>query len=175
MADQFDEQALLAAIVEKWGTHGAHAAVCRYMVDEIASLRAENARLHATAEALHTANHQAMWDDTLLPIADALGVTAVDEHGEPRRQFQMVDAITAGIRNLRYELDLARSVRPFVCLWWDDPLEVGRACAAWDQLPEDARMWVLDDGAADATDGTDLAGPAAQEDAVKGDDGADPT
>ena len=54
--------------------------------DEIERLRTENA-------ALHEAFRQLMWHDTLIPIAEALGVSIVDEHGENRRQFQMVEAI----------------------------------------------------------------------------------
>ena len=54
--------------------------------DEIERLREENA-------ALHEAFRQSMWHDTLIPIAEALGVSIVDEHGENRRQFQMVEAI----------------------------------------------------------------------------------
>lgn len=59
--------------------------------DEIERLRAKNA-------ALYEANHQAMWDDTLIPIANAFGIDLNDEYGVPRRQFQMVDAIIKGGR-----------------------------------------------------------------------------
>jgi hypothetical protein len=48
-------------------------------------------------DAQHTAHHQAMWQDTLIPIANAVGVDLVDEHGELRRHFQMVDAIIAHV------------------------------------------------------------------------------
>lgn len=95
MSERFDEQSLLAAIIERWGEHGAHADVCRFMIHEIYTLRAENERLQADFDVQHEAYHQAMWDDTLIPIAEALGVPVVDEHGEPRRQFQLVEAITA--------------------------------------------------------------------------------
>lgn len=58
--------------------------------DEIIQLRAEN-------KAMHAANHEAMWEDTLLPIANALGVNVHDEHGGLRRHFQMVEAIVKEI------------------------------------------------------------------------------
>jgi signal transduction histidine kinase len=84
MTDDIVEELRAAARRERgwrfWSNYYLRAA------DEIERLRAENA-------ALHEAFRQSMWHDTLIPIAEALGVSIVDEHGENRRQFQMVEAI----------------------------------------------------------------------------------
>ena len=41
----FDEYSLLADIIEKWGEYGAHAEICRWMIEEIYRLQAEVERL----------------------------------------------------------------------------------------------------------------------------------
>ena len=48
------------------------------------------------------------------------------------------------IERLRKDLELAIQVKQFVSFWWDDPSKVGECCAAWDNLPEEVRMWVLE-------------------------------
>ena len=48
------------------------------------------------------------------------------------------------IERLRKDLELAIHVKQFVSFWWDDPSKVGECCAAWDNLPEEVRMWVLE-------------------------------
>ncbi len=48
------------------------------------------------------------------------------------------------IELLREGLELAVQVKQFVSFWWDDPNKVGECCAAWDNLPEEVRMWVLE-------------------------------
>lgn len=49
------------------------------------------------------------------------------------------------IERLREKLELAAQMKQFVSLWWDDPLLTAEICEAWDNLPEEVRMWVLDD------------------------------
>jgi hypothetical protein len=48
------------------------------------------------------------------------------------------------IERLRADLKMAIHVKQFVSFWWDDPSKVGECCAAWDNLPEEVRMWVLE-------------------------------
>ena len=55
-------------------------------------------RLRAEVVSIHTATHQAMWLDTIIPIAEACGVGVSDEDGNPRRQFQMVEEIIKAVR-----------------------------------------------------------------------------
>jgi hypothetical protein len=55
-------------------------------------------RLRAQVDALHVVQHKAIWDDTLIPIANAFGVGLEDEHGVPRRHFQMLEAIIKAAR-----------------------------------------------------------------------------
>lgn len=96
LADRIDYQAVanivasvkdvLDAALRLHDTQLLQADTVRLQEAEIEQLRAEN-------DALRVANHDAMWNDTLIPIADALGVSLEDEHGVQRRQFQMVDAI----------------------------------------------------------------------------------
>lgn len=65
------------------------------------------------------------------------------------------DAVPAGALP---DVDDLRALRRFITTWWDDPLNVGAACAAWDRLPESARMWALDDD--DATNTPAAAAPS---------------
>lgn len=44
---RFTEQSLLADVVEKWGPYGAHAELCRWMIEEIIRLRGQVGRLQA--------------------------------------------------------------------------------------------------------------------------------
>ena len=76
-----------------WADYSA--ATGKWAMEEAAD---EIERLRAEKDALLTANHQAMWDDTLIPIAWALGVDIKDENGVLRRQFQMVEAIIKAVR-----------------------------------------------------------------------------
>jgi hypothetical protein len=80
----------IVAALHKWAytssSHEQKKDIMLAAADEIERLRAENA-------SLHEAFRQLMWHETLIPIAEALGVSIVDEHGENRRQFQMVEAI----------------------------------------------------------------------------------
>ncbi len=55
-------------------------------------------RLRAEVVSIHTATHQAMWLDTIIPIAEACGVGVLDEDGYPRHQFQMVEEIIKAVR-----------------------------------------------------------------------------
>jgi hypothetical protein len=55
-----------------------------------------------------------------------------------------VRALDEEIESLRKDLELAIQVKQFVSFWWDDPSKVGECCAAWDKLPEEVRMWVLE-------------------------------
>ena len=55
-------------------------------------------RLRAEVVSIHTATHQAMWLDTIIPIAEACGVGVSDEDGYPRHQFQMVEEIIKAVR-----------------------------------------------------------------------------
>jgi len=64
---------------------------CQDAADEIERLRAE-------VVSIHTATHQAMWLDTIIPIAEACGVGVSDEDGYPRHQFQMVEEIIKAVR-----------------------------------------------------------------------------
>ena len=73
------------------GRFWRHFYICA--ADEIELLREEIELLRAERASMQEAFHQAMWDDTLIPIAEALGISIVDEHGDNRRQFQIVEAI----------------------------------------------------------------------------------
>ncbi len=55
-------------------------------------------RLRNEVVSIHTATHQAMWLDTIIPIAEACGVGVSDEDGNPRHQFQMVEEIIKAVR-----------------------------------------------------------------------------
>lgn len=50
MGERFDENALVADIVDKWGEHGAHAELCRWMIAEIHTLRSERERWRSAVE-----------------------------------------------------------------------------------------------------------------------------
>lgn len=50
MSSMFDEYSLLADVIEKWGEHGAHADLLRWMIDEIDRLRKEVDRLEQLKE-----------------------------------------------------------------------------------------------------------------------------
>ena len=65
--------------------------VIDHLHDEIERLRNE-------VVSIHTATHQAMWLDTIIPIAEACGIGISDEDGNPRRQFQMVEEIIKAVR-----------------------------------------------------------------------------
>lgn len=59
--------------------------------------------LRVQIDELIAADFEGVWDDTLIPIAVVLGVPLNDEHGMPRRQSQMVEAIIRAIRDLQGE------------------------------------------------------------------------
>ena len=67
--------------------------VCDCHVSPVAAAADEIERLRAESASMREAFHRAMWDDTLIPLAQAFGISILDEYGEPRRQFHMVDAL----------------------------------------------------------------------------------
>lgn len=74
---------------------GVYAMTCHEAADEIERLRVE-------LQAVRQASHDSMWRDTLVPLAEALGVPLVESDGN-KRQFQMVEDLVAEIGALRDE------------------------------------------------------------------------
>lgn len=72
----------------------------REAADFIDAQQAKLERLQLELDAEWKANHEIMWQDTLIPLAEAANIPLVGLDGN-KRQFQMVDDLIAAIKRQR--------------------------------------------------------------------------
>lgn len=96
-----------------------------YILRTLAEAADEIERLRSELQAVRQGSHDSMWQDTLVPLAEALGVPLVGSDGN-KRQFQMVEDLVAEIEQLRCQTELAvqrereiERLRSLITAWAD--------------------------------------------------------